>query len=82
MKMMSIFTHSFVSKPAVISLWHTNGEFLGREEKTTIRVLLYFPIQNNTNIYFRTVSKMLQETCVQSYGTVKSFRHLCKNAVK
>ncbi len=81
MKMMSIFTHSFVSKPAVISLWNTNGEFLGREEKTTIRVLLYFPIQNNTNAYCRTVSNM-QETYLQSYSTVKSFRHLCKNAVK
>ncbi len=28
------------------------------------------------------VSKMLQETYMQSYITVKSGRHLCKNAVK
>ncbi len=28
------------------------------------------------------VSKMLQETDLQNYSAVKSFRHLCKNAVK
>ncbi len=70
------YIYTFFTQNQIPDLFHDAAKIDDYSETEGV-VFMFFSFVSHGNI-----SKTLRETYLQGYSTVKSFRHLCKNAVK